>query len=144
MLRAVLEGVAHGRRDGLDLIGRSDPLPSFARGSGGGARSRSGVESSPPSCSLPLDVLESEAGGAYGAALLGGQASGAYDEPAAVVASSLKVAATYESRIRAGLSHLESADETAPFPLKQPSPKSLADRPIHAAEQALAEVRPRR
>lgn len=96
MLRAVLEGVAHGMRDGLDLVAQVGRRPSFARVSGGGTRSELWCRILAAVLNLPLEVLESEAGAAYGAGLLGGQAAGVYGDPTRVVSFSLKVSASYE------------------------------------------------
>ena len=77
MLRAVLEGVAFGLRDGLDLmIAAGMPAPSQVRASGGGV-------ASPLWRQILADVLDTELatvstteGAAYGAALLATEAAG--------------------------------------------------------------------
>ena len=96
MMRAVLEGVAHGMRDGLDLISQSGPAPAFARVSGGGARSALWCRILASILNLPLEVLESDAGGAYGAALLGGQTASVYDDVKTIGAFARSVITTYE------------------------------------------------
>jgi xylulokinase len=80
MLRAVLEGVAFGLRDGLDLmIAAGMPHPTQIRASGGGI-------ASPLWRQILADVLETELatvstteGAAYGAALLATEAAGWFD-----------------------------------------------------------------
>ncbi|MDQ1324362.1 MAG: xylulokinase [Chloroflexota bacterium] len=77
MTRAVLEGVAFGLRDGLDLmVGAGMPVPAQVRASGGGT-------ASPLWCQILADVLEADIvlpatteGAAYGAALLAAVGSG--------------------------------------------------------------------
>jgi xylulokinase len=77
LLRAVLEGVAFGLRDGLDLmIAAGMPAPSQVRASGGGV-------ASPLWRQILADVLDTELatvntteGAAYGAALLATEAAG--------------------------------------------------------------------
>jgi xylulokinase len=77
LLRAVLEGVAFGLRDGLDLmIEAGMPPPAQVRASGGGI-------ASPLWRQILADVLDTELaivgtteGAAYGAALLGTEAAG--------------------------------------------------------------------
>jgi xylulokinase len=77
LLRAVLEGVAFGLRDGLDLmIEAGMPAPSQVRASGGGV-------ASPLWRQILADVLDAEIatvntteGAAYGAALLATEAAG--------------------------------------------------------------------
>ncbi len=92
MTRAVLEGVAFGLRDGIDLMTQAGvPRPEVIRASGGGVRS-------PLWRQILADVLEAEIvlvgteeGAAYGAGLLAAIGSGLFsdvDEAAGVVATS--------------------------------------------------------
>jgi xylulokinase len=70
MTRAVLEGVAFGLRDSLELLRELGVQPEVGRVSGGGARSalwRSIVASI---LDLPLESTAVTEGSAYGAALL--------------------------------------------------------------------------
>jgi xylulokinase len=77
LVRAVLEGVACGLRDSLDLIaGLGDEPPTRARVSGGGARSDLWLRIVASMLELPLERVAVEEGAAYGAALLGGVAGG--------------------------------------------------------------------
>jgi xylulokinase len=77
MTRSVLEGVAFGLRDGLDLMVEAGmPVPAQVRASGGGT-------ASPLWCQILADVLNAEIvlpatteGAAYGAALLAAVGSG--------------------------------------------------------------------
>jgi xylulokinase len=78
LVRAVLEGVAFGLRDSLDLVAALGDRPSVGRVSGGGARSELWLKIVASVLELPLERLAVEEGAAYGAALLGGVASGAY------------------------------------------------------------------
>lgn len=95
MVRAVLEGVAHALRDGLDLIRESNPThpgPASARVSGGGARSQLWCEILAAMLELPLEhTASSSAGAAYGAALLGGVAGGVFGDPAAAAGATVQV-----------------------------------------------------
>ncbi|WP_027005531.1 xylulokinase [Conexibacter woesei] len=75
LTRAVLEGVAQGLADGWDLI---DPKPTIGRFSGGGARSALWTDIVAATLDVPLERTASEAGAAFGAALLGGVAAGAF------------------------------------------------------------------
>lgn len=88
LARAVLEGVAFGLRDGLDLmIGAGMPAPTQIRASGGGL-------ASPAWRQILADVLDAELvapstteGAAFGAAILGAVGAGWYaDVPAAAEA----------------------------------------------------------
>jgi xylulokinase len=85
LVRAVLEGVAFGLRDSLDLIRALGVETRVGRASGGGARSRLWLRIVASALGVPLEVTESEEGSAFGAALLGGVAAGVFaDVPTAV------------------------------------------------------------
>jgi xylulokinase len=80
MVRALLEGVGHGLRDGLDLIEAAGSRPHSARASGGGARSELWLRILASILELPIQRTVSEAGAAYGAAVLGGVAGGVFED----------------------------------------------------------------
>jgi xylulokinase len=83
-VRAVLEGVAFGLRDSLELVrGLGGPVDR-ARASGGGARGL-WLQIVASALGLPIELTAVEEGSAYGAALLGGVAGGVFaDVPDAV------------------------------------------------------------
>src|SRR5829696_3326339 len=91
LVRAVLEGVAYGLRDSLDLLRELGVAPQRARVSGGGARSELWLRILAAALELPLERPEVEEGAAYGAALLGGVAGGAWPDTAAAVAATVQV-----------------------------------------------------
>ena len=79
LTRAVLEGVAFALRDCLDTVrdvGRR--RQSRGRVSGGGSRSRLWLEIVASALEVPLEMMATDQGSAFGAALLGGVASGVY------------------------------------------------------------------
>ena len=78
LVRAVLEGVAYGLRDSLELLRELGVEPELGRASGGGARSRLWLEIVASVLGLPLELTAVEEGAAYGAALLGGVAAGVF------------------------------------------------------------------
>jgi xylulokinase len=78
LVRAVLEGVAHGLRDSLDLIVETGGRPVVGRVSGGGAESDLWLSIVAAVLDLPLQRTAVSAGAAYGAALLGGVAGGVF------------------------------------------------------------------
>ena len=78
LVRAVLEGVAYGLRDSLDLLVELGVKPERGRASGGGARSELWLRIVASVLELPLERVEVEEGAAYGAALLGGVAGGVW------------------------------------------------------------------
>ena len=83
-VRAVLEGVAFGLRDSLELVrGLGGPCDR-ARASGGGARGL-WLRIVASTLGLPIELTAAEEGSAFGAALLGGVAGGVFaDVPDAV------------------------------------------------------------
>jgi len=88
LVRALLEGVAFGLRDSLDLISELGGRPALGRVSGGGARSGEWLRIVASALELPLERVAVEDAAAFGAALLGGVAGGVWpDVPAAVAAT---------------------------------------------------------
>jgi xylulokinase len=87
LTRAVLEGVAYGLRDSLDLLRELGVAPERGRVSGGGARSELWLRIVASVLELPLERPVVEEGAAYGAALLGGVAGGTWPDTAAAVAA---------------------------------------------------------
>jgi xylulokinase len=91
LVRAVLEGVAYGLRDSLDLLRELGVAPERARVSGGGARSELWLRILASVLELPLERPVVEEGAAYGAALLGGVAGGVWPDAEAAVAACVRV-----------------------------------------------------
>lgn len=98
LVRAVLEGVAFGLRDSLDLVAELGGLPSVGRVSGGGARSDLWLEIVASVLDLPLEVTAVDEGAAFGAALLGGLAAGVFDDPREAVEECVRVTRVVEPR----------------------------------------------
>jgi xylulokinase len=96
LVRAVLEGVAFGLRDGLDLVAGLGDRPARARVSGGGSRGDLWLRILAGVLELPLERTEVDAGAAYGAALLGGVAAGVFANPAQAVAACVRPTVTVE------------------------------------------------
>ena len=78
LVRAVLEGVAYGLRDTLELLRGLGVEPTAGRASGGGAHSRLWLEIVASALGLPLERSVVDEGSAYGAALLAGVAAGTF------------------------------------------------------------------
>ncbi|HEV2593301.1 MAG TPA: xylulokinase [Gaiellaceae bacterium] len=76
--RAMLEGVAFGLRDSLELLRELSCAPSVGRVSGGGARSELWLRIVASALQLPLERMASNEGSAFGAALLAGVRAGVY------------------------------------------------------------------
>ncbi|HEY5294558.1 MAG TPA: FGGY-family carbohydrate kinase, partial [Gaiellaceae bacterium] len=89
--RALLEGVAYGLRDSLELLRELGARPDVGRVSGGGARSELWVKIVASVLGLPLERTESEEGSAFGAALLAGVRAGVFADAADAVARCVRV-----------------------------------------------------
>jgi xylulokinase len=96
LVRAVLEGVAYGLRDSLDLLREVGAPAEIGRVSGGGARSDLWLRIVASVLELPLQRVAVQEGAAYGAALLGGVAGGVFADPAEAVAACVRPGATIE------------------------------------------------
>ena len=95
-MRAVLEGVAFGLRDSLDLIAELGPLPDRGRVSGGGARSEEWLKIVASVLELPLERTAADEGAAFGAALLGGVAGGLWASAAEAAEAVVRPTSTVE------------------------------------------------
>jgi xylulokinase len=80
LTRAVLEGVAFALRDCLDVVTGVGVAAARGRVSGGGSRSRLWLQIVASALEMPLEVMATDQGSAFGAALLGGLASGVYSD----------------------------------------------------------------
>jgi xylulokinase len=90
LVRAVLEGVAFGLRDSLDLISELGERPTLGRVSGGGARSELWLQIVASVLELPLERVAVDEGAAFGASILGGVAAGAWSDVHEAVAATVK------------------------------------------------------
>ena len=93
LARAVLEGVAYGLRDSLELLAELGVRAEVGRASGGGARSGLWLKIVASVLDLPLELTESEEGSAFGAALLAGVRAGVFADAAEAVARCVRVRA---------------------------------------------------
>jgi xylulokinase len=91
LTRAVLEGVAYGLKDSLELLQSIGVRPVVGRASGGGARSRLWLGIVASTLDLPLELTAAEEGSAFGAALLAGVAGGVFADPHEAVAACVRV-----------------------------------------------------
>jgi xylulokinase len=96
LARAVLEGVAYGLRDSLELLRSLGVEPTAGRASGGGARSRLWLEIVASVLGLPLERCLVDEGSAYGAALLAGVADGTFASARQAVEACVRVRETVD------------------------------------------------
>jgi len=96
LVRAVLEGVAYGLRDSLELLRELGVTPEKGRVSGGGARSRLWLEIVASALGLPVETTVVEEGSAYGAALLAGVADGVFANAREAVAACVRAGEAIE------------------------------------------------
>jgi len=94
--RAMLEGVAFGLRDSLELLRGLGVAPTVGRVSGGGARSELWLRIVASALRLPLERMESDEGSAFGAALLAGVRAGAFADAGEAVARCVRAKAVVE------------------------------------------------
>jgi len=87
----MLEGVAFGLRDSLELLRGLGCEPEVGRASGGGARSELWLRIVASALQLPIELTESEEGSAFGAALLAGMREGAFADADDAVARCVRV-----------------------------------------------------
>jgi xylulokinase len=90
LVRAVLEGVAFGLRDSLDLVSELGGRPEHGRVSGGGARSELWLQIVASVLELSLERVAVDEGAAFGAAILGGVAAGTWPDVGAAVAATVR------------------------------------------------------
>jgi xylulokinase len=91
LVRAVLEGVAYGLRDSLELLHELGVDATVGRVSGGGARSRLWLRIVASVLGIPLERTTVEEGAAYGAALLAGVRAGAFADVHEAVERTVRV-----------------------------------------------------
>ena len=91
LVRAVLEGVAYGLRDSLELLRELGVEVEVGRASGGGARSDLWLKIVASVLGLPLERTVAEEGAAFGAALLGGVANGVFADAHEAVEACVRV-----------------------------------------------------
>jgi xylulokinase len=91
LVRAVLEGVAFGLRDSLDLVDALGAELEVGRVSGGGARSELWLSIVASALELPLERVAVDEGAAFGAAILGGVAAGVWPDVHAATAAAVRV-----------------------------------------------------
>jgi xylulokinase len=96
LVRAVLEGVAYGLRDSLELLRDLGVRPETGRASGGGARSRLWLRIVASVLGIPLELTAAEEGSAYGAALLGATRAGVFADVHEAVAACVRVRETID------------------------------------------------
>jgi len=96
LVRAVLEGVAYGLRDSLELLRTLGVDPVTARVSGGGSRSQLWLRIVASVLGLPLELTAANDGAAYGAALLGAVREGTFGDAAEAVTQCVRVRARVE------------------------------------------------
>jgi xylulokinase len=96
LVRAVLEGVAYGLRDSLELLVALGQRPVSARVSGGAARSDLWLRIVASVLGIPLERPAVEEGAAFGAAILAGVAGGAFSSVHEGVEQAVRVRETVD------------------------------------------------
>jgi xylulokinase len=89
LVRAVLEGVAFGLRDCLDVVAELGVRPGVGRASGGGARGDLWLRIVASALELPLERVAVDEGAAFGAAILAGVAAGEWPDVRGAIAATV-------------------------------------------------------
>jgi xylulokinase len=95
LVRAVLEGVAFGLRDSLDLVSAGGDA-AVGRASGGGSRSDLWLRITASVLELPLERTAADEGAAFGAALLGGVVAGTWGDVHEAVGATVRPSGVVE------------------------------------------------
>jgi xylulokinase len=135
LVRSVLEGVAFGLRDSLELLRELGVEAQVGRVSGGGARSELWLRIVASVLGLPLELTAVEEGAAYGAALLAGVQTGVWGSAQEAVTACVRVRTVVEpdpawqrayeagyGRFRELYPTLRGLDRTPTEPAARPAP----------------------
>jgi xylulokinase len=117
VIRAILEGVAFSLRDSLTLFREIGvPIESIRLG-GGGARSPVWQQIQADIYGMPVELIEADEGGAYGAALLAGVGSGNWPSVEVACESAVRVAKRVKPNAKtAALMDLQYAEYRKLYP----------------------------
>jgi xylulokinase len=96
IVRAVLEGVAFGLRDCLDVLRDTGVAVSHGLATGGGARSDLWLRIVASALGIPISRTRVDEGAAFGAALLGGVAGGVWRDTHEAANAAVAVTETFE------------------------------------------------
>jgi xylulokinase len=96
LVRAVLEGVAYGLRDILELLRDLGVEPTVGRVSGGGSRSDLWLNIVASVLGVPLERMENDDGSAFGAAMLAGVRTGLFGSVQEAVSTCVRARETIE------------------------------------------------
>lgn len=96
MTRAVLEGVSFGLRDSFEIFAKLDQPVSEIRINGGGAQNEFWCQMIADILNTRVVKLKTDAGPAYGAAILSAVGSGAYRDVASACEAIVKTSVSYE------------------------------------------------
>lgn len=126
MTRAVLEGVAFGLRDGLELMVESGvPQPETIRASGGGTRSRLWRQILADVLDAEIALVSTEEGAAYGAALLASVGAGHFEDAGTATSSAVEATPAERPSEDAGLYRSAHTRYQELYPALQPTFHSL-------------------
>jgi xylulokinase len=127
MTRAVLEGVAFGLRDGLDLMTAAGlPKPTEIRASGGGTRSELWRQVLADVLEARIATVATEEGAAYGAALLGAVGAGWYPSVEEAAGATVQVTPAAEPSGAASRYQAAHATYRELYPALAPTFRSIA------------------
>ncbi len=130
LTRAVLEGVAFGLRDSLDLVRGASPGPiDSIRASGGGTRSPVWRQILADVLGIPIATTETAEGAAFGAAVLAAVGAGWYGSVGETVGAFVRTATTTDPGPAAPAYEAVHARYTELYPALRPTFERLAALP---------------
>ena len=103
LVRAVLEGITYGLRDGLDLLGASGQQIDRIRLTGGGAKSASWQALAADIFDAPVCTMQANQGSAHGAAILAMVGGERYDSVPEAMAACISEHSQYEPTRQSGI-----------------------------------------
>jgi sugar (pentulose or hexulose) kinase len=107
IVRALLEGVALAFADSVEVLREQGIDASLIRATGGGSRSAWWLQLHADLSGMPVEVVEQDEPGAFGAAILAGVGAGVYTDVSTAAASLVRVARRYEPDTARGSRYAE-------------------------------------
>jgi xylulokinase len=107
VVRALLEGIACEFAASLDQLRRHGIAPSLIRATGGGARNRWWLQLMADLTGVPIEIVQQEEPGSFGAAILAGVGAGVYPSVSDAVRALVRVSGRFEPDVARGAQYAE-------------------------------------
>jgi sugar (pentulose or hexulose) kinase len=113
LVRALLEGIALAFADSVEILRDLGLEATLVRATGGGARSAWWLQLHADVAGLPVEVVEQDEPGAFGAAILAGVGAGVHADVSTAAARLVRVARRYEPDATRGSRYAERRTQLA-------------------------------